>query len=553
MARLGRLALVLVLVLVLLATLTPPAPSRAIAGAGEPRVVFLHHTGDDVERAGLYNLLSHFSQNIKLVNADEAAPSMLGDASYIVHLGDAPLSTPWQQALRQTDASIYFMGGAPQEIFPDLPFQQKGTIHSATTLDVQGKQYALDVALEMKYIVPAPDANHLFYNVTMSNGSQTTPYILAMLRDQAPRRLYYCTAFTPFGDLSYAIADSLFDFFQKAVVPRHQVYIRIEDVHPLRDPGKLRKIVRYLAGERIPFMIAVIPIYKDAGRFATLESNPALVRVLQEAQNRGGTIVMHGVTHQYYDTETGEGYEFWDSQNKAPIPNEEAYIEDKVRLGLQLLLKNKLYPAAFEPPHYAMTKRGYEVIARTFSTVVGNIQLSDTAFITQTAPYSVPKAYQGGVTFYPETGNYAEEATPIVMSKMLADVRRASIARESQSGLFFHPFLPVSFLKGVVEGLRAREDVQFFDLRRQANTVRTQWGTISTEDGWLHADLHGLDSIPSFPTQSKTQRVSNWFSWGIVFLVVAVIVLFIVQVRLLRRRRAMRLFPVLREEGEQGR
>lgn len=542
-----------------LATASAKASVNASASAAPkgPRVVLLHHSGDDVERAGLYNLLAHFSQDIALVNADERDPSALAEANapYIVHLGDTPLPLQWEQAIRQTTASLYFMGGDPKRLFPDLPFDQQGTIHSATTLDVKGKKYALDVALEMKHIIPAPDAANLFTTVMVDNGSQSSPYILVVQREQAPHRIYYCTSFTPFGDLSYAVADSLFDFFQKKAVPRHEVYIRIEDVHPMRDPNELRNIIRYLGSQHIPYMIAVIPIYKTADTFVTLESTPALVRVLQEAQNNGGTLIMHGVTHQYYDTETGERYEFWDWQNKAPIPNEESYIEDKVRTGLQILLKNHLYPAAFEPPHYAMTKRGYEVIHRTFSTVVGNIQLSDHAFITQTAPYSVPKSYQGSVTFYPESGGYAEEATPVVVSRMLANVRRASIVRESQSGLFFHPFLPLSLLKRLVDGLREREDVQFFDLRRHANTVHTPWGTISTNagDGTLHTDLHGIESLPDIATPSKVQTVSNWVAWSIVIVVLAVIAVFVIQVRLLRRRRAMRLFPEVREEGGERR
>ncbi|MGB8957147.1 MAG: DUF2334 domain-containing protein [Tumebacillaceae bacterium] len=544
----GRVWLVFAMVLIL----ALPSPGSSASAMG-PRVVLLHHTGDDVVRAGLYNLLAHFSQDIVLINVDvqDIAALAKANAPYIVHLGDTPLPVQWQQALRQTTASLYFMGGDPKQLFPDLPFDQQGTIHSATTLDVKGKKYALDVALEMKRIIPAPDAANLFATVMADNGSQSSPYILAVQREQAPHRIYYCTAFTPFGDLSYAIADSLFDFFQKKAVPRHEVYIRIEDVHPMRDPNELRNIIRYLGSQHIPYMIAVIPIYKSADTFVTLESSPALVGVLREAQNSGGTLIMHGVTHQYYDTETGEGYEFWDSQNKAPIPDEESYIENKVRMGLQIFLKNHLYPAAFEPPHYAMTQHGYEVIHRTFSTVVGNIQLSDHAFITQTAPYSVSKSYQGGVTFYPETGDYAEEATPVVLSKMLANVRRASIARESQSGLFFHPFLPLSMLQELVDGLHEQEDMQFFDLRRHANTVQTPWGTVWTNasDGTLHTDLHGIESIPAIATQSQVQTVSNWVAWSIVIVVLAVIVVFVIQVRLLRRRRAMRLFPELREEG----
>ena len=29
-------------------------------------------------------------------------------------------------------------------------------------------------------------------------------------------------------------------------------------------------------------------------------------------QDDGAAIIMHGYTHQFYDSETGEGFEFWD-------------------------------------------------------------------------------------------------------------------------------------------------------------------------------------------------------------------------------------------------
>ena len=126
----------LVFLLALLTALQPPTLASS-TGATGPCVLFLHHGGDDVGRAALYNLLAHFSQDIVLVNVEERDPSTLAateaNAPYIVHLGDTPLPAPWQQAIRQTTASLYFMGRDPRELFPDLPYEQQGTIHSATT------------------------------------------------------------------------------------------------------------------------------------------------------------------------------------------------------------------------------------------------------------------------------------------------------------------------------------------------------------------------------------------------------------------------------------
>lgn len=36
-------------------------------------------------------------------------------------------------------------------------------------------------------------------------------------------------------------------------------------------------------------------------------------------QDDGAAIIMHGYTHQFYDSETGEGFEFWDVKTDQPI------------------------------------------------------------------------------------------------------------------------------------------------------------------------------------------------------------------------------------------
>ena len=64
----------------------------------------------------------------------------------------------------------------------------------------------------------------------------------------------------------------------------------------------------------MPYMITVIPVYKDpdTGKIIHLKDKPELVDLLRSMQDDGAAIIMHGYTHQFYDSETGEGFEFWD-------------------------------------------------------------------------------------------------------------------------------------------------------------------------------------------------------------------------------------------------
>ncbi len=73
--------------------------------------------------------------------------------------------------------------------------------------------------------------------------------------------------------------------------------------------------------------MTVIPVYKDpdTGKTVHLKDKPELVDLLRSMQDDGAAIIMHGYTHQFYDSETGEGFEFWDVKTDQPIrqPNHE--------------------------------------------------------------------------------------------------------------------------------------------------------------------------------------------------------------------------------------
>ncbi|KEO81316.1 polysaccharide deacetylase family protein [Tumebacillus flagellatus] len=547
-----------------------------------PGLLLLYHKGyqnEQVYMRSLFNLIATFGTSITPVNVEEQNPqdadlvNEVARARYIVLLADRDgsqkLPQLWRGTVRDSAASLYFMGENPGDVFGDegggsaksmgrdsiitsttnVSNVSGNAVASATTLLIHGKSYPLDVSLDIpNYHLPAP-TEHVYSEV--SNGTVQSPFISSTHVGVRKRLIFLCARYTAFYELSFAIADSLFDFFGAEVEPKHEAYVRIEDIHPERDPEEIRKIVEFLHGEGVPFLLAVIPIYQSGGERVTLTDRPELVKALQEAQASGGTIVQHGTTHQYYASETGEGYEFWDSIRKGPIPDEDRYVTDKLELGLQTLLANKLYPVAFEPPHYAMTRHGYEITARYYSTVVGNLQITDTSFVTTEPPYSILHSYQGGLTFYPENGGYVSGDEPTVIPEMLANLRKVEIVRRSQSGVFFHSYLPLDDLKRLVKGMK-EQHLAFFNLRAHSNQVRTPWGTITTQDGKLQTDvkLPGAQPTRQAAPSSTEQKLSNFVAWGVVSVVTTVIAVFLIQVRLLRRRRRARLFEERMEGGE---
>ncbi|KFU79297.1 DUF2334 domain-containing protein, partial [Amycolatopsis lurida] len=127
------------------------------------------------------------------------------------------------------------------------------------------------------------------------------------------------------GDRYLAAADILLGTLAPKTAERHRALVRIEDIGPRTDPGQIRRIADLLGGQGIPFSLAVYPYYADphgvanGGRptFARLVDSPALVDALHHAIRRGGTMIMHGYSHQFeemanpYGGASSADYEFY--------------------------------------------------------------------------------------------------------------------------------------------------------------------------------------------------------------------------------------------------
>lgn len=93
------------------------------------------------------------------------------------------------------------------------------------------------------------------------------------------------------------------------------LYLRLEDISPMSDEKLLLQAGTYLHKRHIPFILAVIPVYlnPETGDKVYLSDKPKMVKVLKKLQSMGGSIIVHGYTHAYRYSETGEGFEFWDA------------------------------------------------------------------------------------------------------------------------------------------------------------------------------------------------------------------------------------------------
>ena len=271
-------------------------------------------------------------------------------------------------------------------------------------------------------------------------------------------------------------ADMLHDILGEQHEESHSAIIRIEDVTPLENPGKLRDIADILSKRNIPFLVGVVPFYVDPGEGirVSLSDKPEIVDALKYMVMNGGTIVMHGVTHQYKGV-TAMDYEFWDESTNKPIRDETvAGIARKLDLGITEFMKNGLYPLLWETPHYTASFKLYQTIANYFSTAVEQRLVIEDPDYSEFFPYVIYRDLYGQ-KIYPENLGYIPlDSDPVRSEGYVQDIlagAKANLAvRDGFASCFFHAFVNLDLLEEIVDGVQAL-GYTYIDLREQTNWV----------------------------------------------------------------------------------
>lgn len=333
---------------------------------------------------------------------------------------------------------------------------------------------------------------------------------------------YYFASYDISPPKSIFLGEALHHVFDNQHEAIHPGYIRLEDIHPLVDPDNMLQIAKILKEKQIPYMIAVIPVYTnpETGKQYHFSDSPQLLKVLKYMQENGGSIVLHGYTHQFRSSETGEGFEFWDVEYNLPIYHEpdspfvlktrkdfasddlyeqylqglkafeREYIKSRVTRGIQELVNYGLYPLAFEAPHYTMSQHGYQVVAEHFSTYVGQLQLSDKNWeIMTTAPYITYPTFLDGMVLLPETLGYVRPEDPASIEKMVKKAYEYQLTRDGMVAGFYHPYLGVEPFVELLNELEKIPNVSWIDLKQLDNLVQAEHVRIETKQGEIKATV----------------------------------------------------------------
>lgn len=300
-----------------------------------------------------------------------------------------------------------------------------------------------------------------------------------------------------------AFADLYYDLLAPDTAATRHAAVRLEDVNPLSDPDDLVRVTDFLSERNIPFQVAVFPFHvsrvdgtEDRYAGVGLTDKPRIVEALKYMQEHGGTLIHHGTTHQfgvldnpYPGARAGADYEFIRSQcstnrdwpyNITPCeddswvqligPLSDDSIEQhahRVELGRQEFIDAGLgAPEIFEVPHYGATPNAYEGIGQFYDQrydqtmyypgLVSGINPSFEAFINQVAPFSFTDVY--GTQIVPE--NLGNPSITTInnhparsVDSIVAAAEKNLAVRESTASFFFHPYLDLSILEDVVDGI----------------------------------------------------------------------------------------------------
>ncbi|HFZ6229227.1 TPA: DUF2334 domain-containing protein [Clostridioides difficile] len=395
-----------------------------------------------------------------------------------------------------------------------------GKTNNIVSVNYRGKSYNLDEHYVFNIVESKDTSNKVIGSI--NDTLNKYPYIIN------DKNLFYVSKLDLDGVLFYIFCDSLNDIFNIKTFDKGRIFVRIEDVHAFREPKNLVEIADYLSSKNIPFTIALIPAYVNPKnhKVITLSESPEIVKAIKYMQDKGGTVILHGYTHQYKKEEvSGEGYEFWNGKKDEPLKeNMKIFVKDRVLNGLRVCIENGIYPLAFEAPHYAMESEGYKELKKYFSTYMGQHQNNDKKFSTNTYPYIIRDTEEFNI-FIPENLGYIDPEDKFTFQNIKENLDKLSIVRGFSGGFFFHSYLNIEYLKNTIEYLE-KQNIEFMNLRDFNNWVKVDEIQIRNSGDEIIVNYDkDLDEITKSDTRFKS--ISN-ISKVLIFIVSISVLIFVI-------------------------
>lgn len=482
----------------------------------------------------LKNLLGHFEADVTLQPVDEYLQGDIDPYSTIFYLGsyfDNPIPAAFLSDVANTDKTVVWfkyniwqlagnmgpgfsqkygfdysnlrgLNDAPSTLNPNPGFfdtvQYKGkSLVKFYDFDISSQTIIADPDVGTVTVMDPNKANALV-NISNSRTAEQIPYITRGGN-------FWYVADMPFSfigprDRYLVISDILHDMLGINHAENHRAMVRLEDVGALVNGDAMKTLADYLYNKNIPFSIATIPFYSDPlGKYndgiaqeTHLSAARQLLDSLDYATKQGGTVVMHGYTHQYnsianpYFGTSGDDFEFWNVVNNSPVAEDSVlWADNRLKAGLDEFRANGFKPTIWVTPHYQASENSHKAIASRFDsryersfyytavTPQLNLASSDPErdfSVGQFFPYIIAADYYGQRVLPENLGNIEYDIRSIdptsyityTADDLLTNAEYALLVRDGFASFFFHPFwlqpeLPITTgfqdFSRVVEGI----------------------------------------------------------------------------------------------------
>ncbi len=270
-----------------------------------------------------------------------------------------------------------------------------------------------------------------------------------------------------FEDQAYIVfAETLHTVLGIAHTESHQALVRLENINAEDDPVKLRALADYLSGSGVPFSFIVVPRFTDPlgatgpARSANISNVPPIVSALKYMQSKGGTMLMHGYTHQFdllenpFSGATPQDVEFFISRffggsiiPISPLPGDSgSQVQGRLDNGFTLIRRAGLSkPRIWVTPNYQASQKDYRAFSNNFAALN---ERSPEAYY----PYLINKDVNGN-KIIPENLGFIQPGS-VSPGKIVELARKNQVVRDGFASFFFHPGFDIDLLDQAVIGIK---------------------------------------------------------------------------------------------------
>lgn len=438
-------------------------------------------------------LLRHFKTRVELKSLEQYSPGLLRNYDHTFYVGGeggTVIPVELIKDIENLQTTFCWLGLNLDQLLSHPSLSQK--------LGLRFKEAVEDIFVEVKYKqkdlpkkepwtqvveIINPHRCRMLAEAYSEGKSEKVPYAV-----RSGRFFWFFadlpTAYAVEGGKYLVFADLLHDILNENHLSGNSAMVRIEDVHPLTDPGTLKKIADFLYRQKVSFQVAITPFYvnPEENLNISLSERPALISALKHMVRKGGTLIMHGVTHQRF-LETTTDYEFWDPVNDGPVQGQtKNMMRQRIEMGLRECWKNDLYPLIWETPHYAAPQEFYSLIAGIFSLAMERKQTIDKRGTDQYLPYGLlPDRF--GQLMIPENLGYVPLENPDP-DLILKPADKMKTVRDGVASFFFHPFVDLEVLKTIVRQLK-KDGFEFTNAASLPISVKTSFGLVENSSGLI--------------------------------------------------------------------